>query len=165
MCGRGDAADRRREASNGGDLRASRLLCGAGKLSMAGSYKVAFLKALDEAYPGWSGEVAPTASSPSRRTDALQASAVDVMPGEPGLPAGTARGYEPRQKPPTPSDQRSSKPEDRQERQRAELVALGCDHAQGYLFSRPTRPDLLNRMLGRRWALTSQAGAPCFPLT
>src|SRR5437660_4195904 len=117
MCGRGDAADRRREASNGGDLRASRLLCGAGKLSMAGSYKVAFLKALDEAYPGWSGEVAPTASSPSRRTDAMQASAVDVMPGEPGLPAGTARGYEPRQKPPTPSDQRSSKPEDRQERQ------------------------------------------------
>src|SRR6266571_3706286 len=117
MCGRGDARDRRREASNGGDLRASRLLCGAGKLSMAGSYKVAFLKALDEAYPGWSGEVAPTASSPSRRTDALQASAVDVMPGEPGLPAGTARGYEPRQKPPTPSDQRSSKPEDRQERQ------------------------------------------------
>ena len=84
---------------------------------MAGSYKVAFLKALDEAYPGWSGEVAPTASSPSRRTDAMQASAVDVMPGEPGLPAGTARGYEPRQKPPTPSDQRSSKPEDRQERQ------------------------------------------------
>src|SRR5437879_11324569 len=77
MCGRGDAADRRREASNGGDLRASRLLCGAGKLSMAGSYKVAFLKALDEAYPGWSGEVAPTASSPSRRTDAMQASAVD----------------------------------------------------------------------------------------
>src|SRR6266567_4640611 len=117
MCGRGDARDRRREASNGGDLRASRLLCGAGKLSMAGSYKVAFLKALDEAYPGWSGEVAPTASSPSRRTDAMQASAVDVMPGEPGLPAGTARGYEPRQKPPTPSDQRSSKPEDRQERQ------------------------------------------------
>src|SRR5437879_7174560 len=47
----------------------------------------------------------------------MQASAVDVMPGEPGLPAGTARGYEPRQKPPTPSDQRSSKPEDRQERQ------------------------------------------------
>src|SRR5947208_15307309 len=47
----------------------------------------------------------------------MQASAVDVMPGEPGLLAGTARGCEPRQKPPTPSDQRSSKPEDRQERQ------------------------------------------------
>src|SRR5947199_3516670 len=47
----------------------------------------------------------------------MQAWAVDVMPGEPGLLAGTARGCEPRQKPPTPYDQRSSKPEDRQERQ------------------------------------------------
>lgn len=75
---------------------------------MAGSYKAAFLKALDEAYPGWSGEVAATASSPS---------AVDVMPGEPGPPAGTARGCEPRQKPPTPCAERSSKPGDRQDRQ------------------------------------------------
>lgn len=84
---------------------------------MAGSYKAAFLKALDDAYPGWSGEAAPKASSPSGSIETITASAVDVMPAEPGPTAGTARGCEPRQKPTTPSGQQSSKPKDRQEPQ------------------------------------------------
>ena len=32
-------------------------------------------------------------------------------------------------------------------RQRARLAALGCEFAQGYLFSEPKRPDLITQLI------------------
>ncbi|PYT65483.1 MAG: ABC transporter ATP-binding protein [Acidobacteria bacterium] len=56
-------------------------------------YKEAFLKALDKAYPGWLGDAPRTALPASERTEnqATKASGVDLTPGAPQVPAGTAR--------------------------------------------------------------------------
>ena len=69
---------------------------------MTQTYKEAFLRALDKAYPGWSGEPPSRSSVPARTEDnENKPSAVDLMPGEPDRStAAESTGRESRQKAP-----------------------------------------------------------------
>src|SRR5205807_8664089 len=102
------------EASNGRAAGGSWSLCGVGKLRMKQAYREAFLKAIDKAYPGWSGEAPTTKSSASGRTDRNVTSAVS---GGPKPPRGTAHtGREPRQTPHAQSERQVSRVGDGRER-------------------------------------------------
>ena len=72
-------------------------------MNMRQAYKEAFLRALDKAYPGWSGEPPSTVFSASERSEnnGTKPSAVDLMPGEPPRSTETERaGLESRQEVP-----------------------------------------------------------------
>ena len=74
---------------------------------MKQAYKEAFLKALDKAYPGWSGEAPTTKSSASGRTDRNVTGAVS---GGPKPPRGTAHtGRASRQTPHARSERHASR--------------------------------------------------------